>query len=159
MNAPATIGHQSPLEAVLHEVQATLEQLLVAADEQHAALADNDRARLESVTQQQERLSARLARHEGRRIELLDGKPLREAIAALPETTRQRVELLRQDIASSVKQLQSRHARTALLLEQSVLLGNQTLKFLERLVSAPSPAYGKSGIAAPRSSVLVDSRA
>jgi hypothetical protein len=139
MNAPATTGQQSPLEAVMHEVQATLEQLLVAADEQHAALADNDRVRLESVTQQQERLSARLARHEGRRIELLEGKSLGEAIAALPEA--------------------SRHDRTAQLLEQSVLLGNQTLKFLERLVSAPSPAYGKGGVAAPRSSVLVDSRA
>jgi flagellar biosynthesis/type III secretory pathway chaperone len=143
----------------MHEVRATLEQLLVAADEQHAALADNDRARLEGVTQQQERLSARLARHEGRRIELLAGKSLGEAIATLPEASRQRADLLRQDIASSVQQLQSRHARTAQLLEQSVLLGNQTLKFLERLVSAPSPAYGKGGVAAPRSSVLVDSRA
>src|ERR687886_723289 len=62
MTAPAVPDQQSPLESALLDVHATLADLLVAADEQYAAVVARDHARLESVTRQQERLSARLAR-------------------------------------------------------------------------------------------------
>ena len=68
MTTPAVREHQSPLEVVLLDVHATLADLLVAADEQHAAVVDHDRDRLENVTRQQEQLSVRLARAEAKRL-------------------------------------------------------------------------------------------
>src|SRR5437016_7603532 len=53
--------------------------LPISADEQHAAVVERDRDRLESVTRQQEHLSARLARAEAKRLEVLNGVPLLEA--------------------------------------------------------------------------------
>ena len=67
MTSPAVREHQSPLEEALVNVHTALAELLVAADEQHAAVVAHDRDRLEGVTRQQERLSARLARAESRR--------------------------------------------------------------------------------------------
>ena len=159
MTTPAVREHQSPLEAALLDVHTTLAQLLVAADEQYHAVVDHDRERIESVTRQQERLSAQLARAETRREEVVTGASLAEAIALLSAPDAQRVDALRQAIASGVRQLESQHARTADLLAQSIQLTNQTLTFLHRLVAPTAPAYGARGVAVRQRSVLVDSRA
>src|SRR5438477_263420 len=82
------------------KVHATLAELLVAADEQNAAVVAHDRDRLESVTRQQERLSARLARAESRRIELLAGEPLAAKLVALPPTAAVRTRMLGESIAT-----------------------------------------------------------
>jgi flagellar biosynthesis/type III secretory pathway chaperone len=154
MTTPAVREHQSPLEAALLDVHATLADLLVAADEQHAAVVEHDRDRLETVTRQQEHLSARLARAEAKRLEVLGGVPLAEAVTALPEG-----QALSASISTKVRQLKERQAQTADLLEQSIDLASQTLTFLQRLVTPPSASYGARGVAAPQQSVLVDSRA
>src|SRR5579871_3504143 len=85
MNAPALAANQSPLETALREVHATLGEMLVAADKQYAAVVSRDRDRLESVTRLQERLTARLARAEARRLDALQGASLAEAIARTPD--------------------------------------------------------------------------
>jgi flagellar biosynthesis/type III secretory pathway chaperone len=154
MNAPTDRHNQSPLEAALLDVHATLADLLVVADEQHAAVVDHDRDRLESVTRQQEHLSARLARAEAKRLAVLEGVPLLEAVTALPAG-----EALSVSISTKVRLLKERQAQTASLLEQSIDLASQTLTFLQRLVTPPSASYGARGVAAPQQSVLVDSRA
>jgi flagellar biosynthesis/type III secretory pathway chaperone len=159
VKAPAETAIQSPLEAALLDVQSTLADLLVAADEQYAAVVARDHVRLEGVTRQQERLSVRLARAEARRLELLAGSPLLEAVSTLPEAEAARAEVLRQSIATAVQELKRRHARTAGLLARSIELSKQTLDFLQRLVTGPAPAYGARGIALARHSVLVDTRA
>jgi flagellar biosynthesis/type III secretory pathway chaperone len=154
MTTPAVREHQSPLEAVLVDVRTTLADLLVAADEQHAAVVARDHDRLESVTRQQERLSARLARAEATRRAVLNGETLDSAIAATP-----RGQELHSSIALAVRQLKQKQAQTTSLLEQSVELTTQTLNFLQRLVTAPNPVYGARGLSTARHSVLVDSRA
>ena len=159
MTTPAVRDNQSPLEAVLVDVRAALADLLVAADEQYAAIAARDHHRLENVTRQQERLSGQLARAEARRIELLAGTPITEAVATLPPIQAARAEALRQGIAAAVIELKQRHARTSRLLERSVMLGKQTLDFLQRLVTSPNPVYNPRGLTAPRQSVLVELRA
>ena len=73
MMTPVVREDQSPLEAALLDVDATLAELLAAADEQHAAVVAGDRQRLERVTGLQERLSSRLERAERRRLEHLGG--------------------------------------------------------------------------------------
>src|SRR3977135_1658916 len=84
MTNPAVREHQSPLEAALLDVHATLAALLIASDEQYAALVARDHARLDSVTRQQERLSSRLERAEAKRLEVLGGTPLLSAIPLQP---------------------------------------------------------------------------
>jgi hypothetical protein len=158
MNAPATTAQPSSFEAVLHEVQDTLAQLLVAADDQHAALADNDRGRLESVTQQQERLSARLARAEARRIALV-GHSSADWTSGLPEDAAQRVLELKASIGQSVLELKTKQALAAGLLEEQLELTSQTISFLRRLVTQPQPTYTGRGRVSARQSVLVDGRA
>ena len=153
MNAPAAPVDPSRLEAALSDVQATLADLLVAADEQYAAVVARDHQRLEAVTRQQERLSARLARAEARRLEVLAGVPLADAAST------QELDALRQSIAAAVRELKRRQAHNASLLEQSIELTGQTLNFLHRLVTTPSPAYGARGYAVQGRSVLVDRRA
>jgi len=138
----------------LLDVHTTLTDLLVAADEQYAAVAARDHERLESVTRQQERLSVRLAHAEARRLEILAGVPLTEAVAGSNH-----LDGVRRSIAAAVTELKRRQAETASLLEQSIELTAQTLNFLHRLVTTPSPAYGARGVTAQRQSVLVDSRA
>jgi hypothetical protein len=155
MNAPAIPAHQSPLEAALHEVQATLSQLLVAADEQYAAVAANDRERLESVTRQQERLSARLARAEARRIQLVGTN---DWTANLPIETAARVLYLKEAIGTAVLDLKARQEQSANMLKQQIDLASQTINFLRRLVTQPDPTYGR-GLNQARHSVLVDGRA
>jgi flagellar biosynthesis/type III secretory pathway chaperone len=155
MNAPAITANQSPLEAALHEVQATLTQLLVAADEQYAAVAANDRERLESVTRQQERLSARLARAEARRMQLVDNN---EWTVNLPADSASRVLNLKAAIRTVVLDLKAKQEQTANLLRQQIDLASQTINFLRRLVTQPDPTYGR-GMTAARHSVLVDGRA
>ena len=159
MTTPAVREHQSPLEAALLDVHITLTQLLVAADEQYEAVVDHDRERIESVTRQQERLSAQLARAEARRQEVLAGVSLDEAIGALPPRDAQRVDAVRDAIASGVRRLKAQQTRTTDLLAQSIQLTNQTLTFLHRLVAPTAPAYGARGVAVTQRSVLVDSRA
>jgi hypothetical protein len=105
MTTPAVRDNQSPLEAVLVDVRKVLADLLVAADEQYAAIAARDHHRLETVTRQQERLSAQLARAEARRMELLAGRPVSEAVATLPPSQAARAEALRQAIAAAVIEL------------------------------------------------------
>ena len=159
MTAPAVRNQDSPLESALLDVRATLADLLVAADEQYAAVVARDHERLESVTRQQERLSARLARAEARRLELLAGTHLIDAVSALPASAAARANAVRHSIADSVQELKQRQARTAGLLEQSIDVGAQTLTFLQRLLTGQPGVYGARGFAPSRRSVLVDGRA
>jgi len=159
MNAPATAAKPSPLEAALHEVHATLSELLVAADEQYSAVVARDREQIERVTRKQEQLSARLARAERQRIAALDKTPLAAAIAALPTNEAARVDCLRANIASAVAELKSRQNNTATLLARSIELSRQTLDFLHRMVAVPRPVYGARGQILDQRSALVDSRA
>ena len=159
MTAPAVRNQDSPLESALLDVHATLADLLVAADEQYAAVVARDHERLESVTRQQERLSARLARAEARRLELLAGTHLIDAVTALPASAAARADAVRHSIADSVQELKQRQARTAGLLEQSIDVAAQTLTFLQRLLTGQPGVYGARGFAPSRRSVLVDGRA
>jgi flagellar biosynthesis/type III secretory pathway chaperone len=159
MTAPAVPDQQSPLESALLDVHATLADLLVAADEQYAAVVARDHERLESVTRQQERLSARLGRAEARRLELLGGAPLSTRVQELPKHEAVRVEAVHRSIGSSVAQLKERHSRAARLLEHSIEITNQTIGFLHRLVAPAAPAYGVPATATQRISLLLDSRA
>jgi flagellar biosynthesis/type III secretory pathway chaperone len=159
MTTPAVRAPQSPLEAVLLEVDATLADLLVAADEQHAAVVAGDRERLEMVTRLQETLSSRLQRAERQRLELLDGQSLAAALAALPADEHRRLTSLSQSIADAVRAIQPRHARNGSLLERSAQLAGQTVLFLQRVASPPSSSYGAQGRRAPQQSLLVDRRA
>jgi flagellar biosynthesis/type III secretory pathway chaperone len=159
MTAPAVPDQQSPLESALLDVHATLADLLVAADEQYAAVVARDHERLEGVTRQQERLSARLARAEARRLQLLVGRPLSARLQELPEQQVVRLEAVHRSIASAVGQLRERHSRAARLLEQSIEITGQTITFLHRLLAPPAPAYGVPATASARVSLLLDSRA
>jgi flagellar biosynthesis/type III secretory pathway chaperone len=150
---------QSPLEAILLEVHATLADLLVAADEQHAAVVADDRGRLEVITRQQERLASRLKRAERQRLELLSGRSLAEALADAPAEAAERLHGLSDSIGQAVRELQSRHARNAMLLERGAELAGQTVTFLQHLMTTVSPSYGARGRRAPQQSLLVDSRA
>jgi len=159
MTPPAVREHQSPLEAALLDVHATLAALLVASDEQYAALVARDHARLESVTRQQERLSSRLERAEAKRLQVLAGAPLASAIASLPADQSARARSLSNSIAADVTELKGRQTHSSNLLEQSIELVGNTLNFLQRLVTVQSPAYGVRGLAQSRQSLLVDGRA
>jgi flagellar biosynthesis/type III secretory pathway chaperone len=159
MNAPALAANQSPLEAALHDVFATLSLLLVAADEQYAAVAADDRERIDSVTRQQERLSARLARAEAQRIHLTGSGTPTDWTANLPLDVATRLDELNSSIASAVRELKARQARTAGLLTDKIELASNTLTFLRRLVTQPAPTYTGRGMSTAGQSVLVDSRA
>ena len=159
MNAPAAHDQSSPLETALLDVHATLADLLIAADEQYAAVVARDHERLESVTCRQERLSARLGRAEARRLEILAGAPLSRRLQDLPEREAMRLEAIHRSIGSAVVELKVRHSRAARLLEQSIEITGQTIGFLHRLVAPAAPAYGAPGAATPRMSLLLDSRA
>jgi uncharacterized membrane protein YqiK len=159
MTTPAVREDQSPLEAALLGVHATLVELLVAADEQHAAVVARDRDRLEGVTRQQERLSTRLARAEAKRLEILSGVPLSEALSSLAPAQAARARALSDSIGRAVTELKLRHGRTASLLEQSISLMDQTVQFLQRLLGVQSPAYGARGLTTPTLTLRVDSRA
>lgn len=153
------LATRDSLEAALLEVQATLAELLVAADEQYAAVVSRDRDRLESVTRLQERLTARLARAEARRMESLNGLSLSDIIARSSDAEAGRLQDLRESIATTVADLRGRQGQTANLLSKTIELGRQTLDFLQRIVTTASPAYNARGLAAVRQSVLVDGRA
>ena len=159
-NHPAT-SEQNPLEQALLDVHATLADLLIAADEQHQAVAAGDRERLESVTRQQERLAARLQRAEAQRLSLLNGRPLQEVVSELPANDVGRVSTLVDSISQRVARLREQQVSNALLLERGMELAGQTLHFLQRLVAGQNhnPAYTTRGLATPRHSLLVDSRA
>jgi hypothetical protein len=109
------------------------------------------------VTRQQERLSARLARAEARRIELTGGAPLSAAIDTLPAP----MQALSASIRETVGELKHKQAATASLLQQSIELTDHTLTFLQRLVTPQVPVYGARGAASAhrQTSMLVDSRA
>jgi flagellar biosynthesis/type III secretory pathway chaperone len=159
MTPPAARALQSPLEIALLDVHATLADLLVAADEQHAAVMAGDSQRLERVTRQQERLSARLANAEAQRLELTAGTTFEAAAASLPGVQAARVKDLATTIAHAVRDLKDKQANTAGLLRQSIELTEQTLNFLQRLVTPQTATYGLSGLPATRQSLLVDGRA
>jgi|SRR5579859_2654904 len=159
MTTPAVREHQSPLEAALQDVHTILAALLVASDEQYAAVVARDHAWLENVTRQQERLSSRLEQAEARRLEALAGTPLLVAIASLPADDVVRAKSLSDSIAVAVNQLKERQNHTASLIEQSIELVSHTLNFLQRLVTVQSPAYGVRGVPQSRQSLLVDGRA
>lgn len=156
---PSPARTSSSLETALSEVQATLADLLVVADQQYAAVVADDRAQLDSVTRQQEGLSARLARAEARRIELTGGEPMSTVLAAFPSRSQRRLESRVASIADAVRDLRQKQTRTASLLEASTALAESTLDFLQRLVSSYTPAYGSRGLVDTRFSLLVDSRA
>lgn len=155
---PSAARTPSSLESALSEVHATLADLLVVADQQYAAVVADNRAQLESVTRQQEGLSARLARAEARRIELTNGEPVSSVLAAVPPRSARRLEAKVASIADAVRDLKQKQARTSSLLEASSALAETTLDFLQRLVSSHTPAYGSRGLIDPRFSLLVDSR-
>jgi flagellar biosynthesis/type III secretory pathway chaperone len=159
MTTPAVREHQSLLESVMLDVHTTLAELLVAADEQHAAVVAHDHAWLENVTRQQEGLSTRLASAEARRIELLAGAPLASALSALPADQATRALSLADSIAATVTQLRERQTSTASLLEQSIELASQTIRFLQRLVTVQAPVYDVRGRTSQSGSLLVDGRA
>jgi flagellar biosynthesis/type III secretory pathway chaperone len=159
MTTPPVLEAQSPLEAALLEADAILADLLVAADEQHAAVVAGDRERLESVTRLQETLSSRLERAEGKRLSLLSGHSLADAFAEMPAVEAERLGELSRSIAEAVRELQPRHARNGGLLQKSADLAGQTVLFLQRVASPPSPSYGAHGRRAPQQSLLVDRRA
>src|SRR5689334_18006255 len=92
----------SSLETVLRDVHATLSELLMAADEQYAAIAAGDHGRLESITSRQERLSAQLERFERRRLEVLAGRSIKEAVAELPREAAASARSLNDAIAQAV---------------------------------------------------------
>jgi flagellar biosynthesis/type III secretory pathway chaperone len=156
MSSPATIPSNPDisLRTVLLDVHATLTALLAAADDQYAAIAAGDHSRLEDVTSRQERLSAQLQRCERKRVELLAGTSLSEAITQLPGGAE-----LYDAIGTAVRDLELRHKRASSLLERSIGLTSQTLAFLQRLVTPQLLAYGPAGLARPNQSLLVDSRA
>ena len=159
MTTPAVRDNQSPLEAALVDVHTTLADLLVAAGEQYAAVVAHDHERLESVTRQQERLSARLARAEAHRLQVLGGASLSAAISKLGSADADRIEALRKAIATSVHDLKTGQSRTVQLLELSLDLVKHTLEFLHGLVITPGLAYNDRGLRTTRHSVLVDGRA
>lgn len=159
MNAPAPATTQSPLESALHDVHTTLGQLLVAADEQYCAVAADDRTRIDSVTRQQERLSARLARAEAHRLQLVQADAPADWTANLSGDAAARVSELKVAIGAAVHELKSKQAQTADLLKQKIDLANDTINFLRRLVTQPAPTYTGRGMTSARHSVLVDSRA
>ncbi len=146
--------HQSPLEVALVDVNATLTELLAAADAQYEAVVERDRERLEGVTRLQERLAVRLERAEQRRTAALGDQPLSVAVATQPHLA-----TLAHQISTAVRELQARNARTQNLLEQAAQLNAQTVQFLQRLVGVSAPAYSARGATASRQSVLLDSRA
>ena len=156
---PAVREPQSLLEAALINVDATLADLLVAADEQHAAVVAGDRERLESVTRMQEALSSRLERAERKRLDILADRSLAEVLADLPDVQAEPLVSLSRSIADAVTELQPRHARNRILLERSAELAGQTVMFLQRVASPPSPSYGAHGRRASQQSLLVDRRA
>jgi flagellar biosynthesis/type III secretory pathway chaperone len=159
MTAPEPHANQSPLEDALHLVHATLDELLVAADQQHEAVVAQDREAIESVTRQQERLSVRLARAEARRIELVGDADPSNWTDDLSAEAAPRVDALKTAIASAVLDLQARQSQTADLLNQHIELASQTLNFLRSLVTQPDRTYTERGITNARSSVLLDGRA
>jgi len=150
---------QSALESALLEVHATLAALLVAADEQHAALVARDNVQLERVTRQQERLAARLARAETTRIELTQGTGMAMAVSLLPADQAAAASALSASIAEAVRTLKDKQAHSARLVQQSIELTNQTLSFLQRLVVPQTAVYGLRGVATTSQSLLVDGRA
>jgi flagellar biosynthesis/type III secretory pathway chaperone len=156
-SAPAAI--QSPLEATLHEVHATLIELLDAAQEQHAAVAAHDLERIERVTRQQERLASRLARAEARRIELLHGAPLAQALSQVSRDEADRIQSLQATIATLVSALKARQSQTGRLLNDTIELTDRTIVFLQRLLAPGAPAYLRTGRASAGGSLLVDSHA
>src|SRR5438105_14260044 len=119
MAIPAAREHQSPLESALLDVHAALADLLVASDEQYAAVVARDHAWLENVTRQQERLSSRLEQAESKRLAALDGLPLRSAIALLPADQAVRTKSLNDSTALAVTALRARQNHTLSLLEPS----------------------------------------
>jgi hypothetical protein len=71
-----------------------------------------------------------------------------------------RVDELKCSIASTVRELKMRQARTAGLLSDRIDLASNTLTFLRRLVTQPAPTYtSRRGLSTAGQSVLVDSRA
>jgi flagellar biosynthesis/type III secretory pathway chaperone len=154
MTAPEITVDRSALETALVDVHATLADLLAAADEQYAALVERDRERLESATRQLERLSARLANAEVRRVAALSGLSLNDAVKSQPRSA-----ALATAIGNAVRLLKAKQTQTASLLQQSIELTDQTLKFLHQLVTPPATVYDTRGLAVARQSVLVDSRA
>ena len=154
MTAPAISESESSLEAALTEVHATLAELLVAADEQYSAVATGDRERLETVTRKQERLSARLARAEQRRLDILGSRTLSEVAAERAD-----IDELRSVIGTSVAELKRRQAQTTRLLTRSIDLTRQTLDFIQRIVTVAPPVYGARGVGISQRSLLVDGRA
>jgi flagellar biosynthesis/type III secretory pathway chaperone len=169
MNSPAsqTTQRTADLQRALIDVHGTLTELLTAADEQYAALAARDRDRLETITGQQERLSARLARAETRRLQLLGGRSLKQVLEGVPAAEATRVARMANAIGRMVRELQRRHERAGRLLNRTIELNAQTMTFIQRLVTVQNPVYGRRPLsaagAAPgnagRQSLLVDSRA
>jgi flagellar biosynthesis/type III secretory pathway chaperone len=159
MSTSASRTPHTPLHAVLRDVHATLGELLEAADEQYAAAVAGDPRRLEAITARQERLAARLERFERRRLDLLAGRPLGQAIAALPADEAGRAGALNTSISQAVRDLQQRHDRTASLLRKSAELAGQTIEFLQRVLCAQPLEYGRRGLSRPTQSLIVDSRA
>jgi flagellar biosynthesis/type III secretory pathway chaperone len=159
MTLLASAVDQAALEAALRDVHAAVAELLAAAAEQRAALEAGDRDRLEQVTCLQERLTARLAQAERRRMACLATETLEASVASLPGEPGQRVRSLMAAIREKVIQLREQHGRNAALLQRSLELTGQTVQFLQRLVIGQPPTYTPTGATAVASSLLLDHRA
>ena len=158
MTAPVRSELQMPLEAALLGVQAALADLLAAAAEQRAALEAGDRERLDRVTQEQERLTARLEQAERRRMACMPIN-LQDSLAVLPVDHGRRVDSLMLGIREAVAELRAQHERNAALIQRSLELAGQTLQFIQRLMGVSAPTYGTPQRIAVGRSMLVDSRA
>lgn len=141
------------------DVRAVLEDLLAAAADQRAALEAGDRERLERVTHQQERLTARLENAERRRLAAMPSPSFDDCAKVLPGDEGARFRKVTGDIQRSVLRLQELHARNADLLQRSLAVNGQTLQFIRRLVGTPEPTYGAAAPAAAPQSLVVDRRA
>jgi hypothetical protein len=147
------------LEAALHDVHATLVDVLAAADEQYAAVVAGDRIGLEAITQRQERLSTRLGRAEATRLDLLRGASLNDVLATLPAERTASLSTTAELIRAQVEEVRARHARTADLLRKGAELAAQTVQFLQKLATAQAESYSPTGSRVAGQSLLVDSRA
>jgi flagellar biosynthesis/type III secretory pathway chaperone len=157
--SPVAAHDLTTLEAALRDVHATLTELLGAAEAQRAALETGDRARLEAITQQQERLTARLEQAERRRLDAMPAGSVGETLASLRGEPGERIARLTAAIGQAVLDLRQRHARNAALLERSIDLAGQTIQYLQRLVMAETQTYGTHSATLLSASRLVDSRA
>ncbi len=159
MTTAVPVQNVPVLESALHEVQAVLEEMLAAADEQYAAFEANDLVWLERASRQQDRLTARLERAERQRLQAANGVPLRDLPTLLPEPQAAALSELIDAIAATILDLRTRSARNTTLFEGAAALAGQTVQFLQKIVAEHVQPYGADGLPIVQKSLLVDGHA